>query len=248
MSVYELPVEEFNNDIQEKIKLLQDQLKPTINPIIQKILPFPYDVNKNILDKLHIQKLIHIYKTNLKKYMYKFIKNNLPYYYEPYTPPRTKKIYDSMLDYSIRTRSNRYSGESFYYHNFPDFRKILNYWGNKSTPFFDYCGLDWSISNFKKLDYDMRSTIYELNDIIYKFDDCMDNMTDNLNLDKYDITNRTNQEITIGNETGNNKTFKIFKGGRRINPKPYKEMLEYIKEYVLRKKTEVEDIIEKIEI
>ena len=71
MSVYELPVEKFNNDIQEKIKLLQDQLKPTINPIIQKILPFPYDVNKNILDKLHIQKLIYTYKKNLKKYMYK---------------------------------------------------------------------------------------------------------------------------------------------------------------------------------
>mgnify|MGYP006908363537 FL=1 len=102
MSVYELPVEKFNNDIQEKIKLLQEQLKPTINPIIQKILPFPYDVNKNILDKLHIQKLIYTYKKNLKKYMYKFIKNNLPYYYEPYTPPRSKKIYYSMLYYNIK--------------------------------------------------------------------------------------------------------------------------------------------------
>ena len=247
MSVYELPVEKFNNDIQEKIKLLQEQLKPTINPIIQKILPFPYDVNKNILDKLHIQKLIYFYKKNLKKYMYKFIKNNLPYYYEPYTPPRSKKIYDSMLDYNIRIRE-RYIGESFYYHNFPDFRKIINYWGNKTTPFFDYCGLDWSVSNFDKLDYDMRSTIHLLLAITNEFDDCMDSMSDNLNLDKYDIRNRTNQEITIGNETGNNKTFKIFKNLGQINPKPYKEMVEYIKEYVLRKKIEVEDIIEKIKI
>ena len=114
-----------------------------------------------------------------------------------------------MLDYNIRIRE-RYIGESFYYHNFPDFRKIINYWGNKTTPFFDYCGLDWSVSNFDKLDYDMRSTIHLLLAITNEFDDCMDSMSDNLNLDKYDIRNRTNQEITIGNETGNNKTFKIF--------------------------------------
>ena len=94
----------------------------------------------------------------------------------------------------------------------------------------------------------MRSTIHLLLAITNEFDDCMDSMSDNLNLDKYDIRNRTNQEITIGNETGNNKTFKIFTGTERINPKPYKEMVEYIKEYVLRKKIEVEDIIEKIKI
>ena len=94
----------------------------------------------------------------------------------------------------------------------------------------------------------MRYTINELNRITNEFDDCMDIMSDNLNLDKYDIRNRTNQEITIGNETGNNKTFKIFKNLGQINPKPYKEMVEYIKEYVLRKKIEVEDIIEKIKI
>ena len=85
--------------------------------------------------------------------------------------------------------------------------------------------------------------------ITNEFDDCMDSMSDNLNLDKYDIRNRTNQEITIGNEELQfDKTFKIFKGGRQINHKPYKEMLEYIKEYVLRKKIELEDIIEKIKI
>ena len=127
MSVYEEPVIKNNKDIQQQINLLQEQLKPNINPIIEKILPFPYDINKNILDKLHIQKLIHTYKKNLKKYMYNFIKNNLSYYYLPYVPQFSKKQYDSMLDYNIRTRSNRYSGESFYYHNFPDFRKILNY-------------------------------------------------------------------------------------------------------------------------
>ena len=50
MSVYEESVIKNNKDIQQQINLLQEQLKPNINPIIEKILPFPYDINKNILD------------------------------------------------------------------------------------------------------------------------------------------------------------------------------------------------------
>ena len=53
------------------------------------------------------------------------------------------------------------------------------------------------------------------------------------------------------NPISGSSTFKIFKkpvGDRTpaINPKPYYQMKEFIKEYVLRKKTELENIIEEI--
>ena len=51
MSVYEIPTQINNEILLKKIKELQDQLKPEINPIIQKILPLPYDINKIILDQ-----------------------------------------------------------------------------------------------------------------------------------------------------------------------------------------------------
>ena len=56
MSIYELPTQINNKKLLKQIKELQDQLKPEINPIIQKILPLPYDINVIILDKLNIQK------------------------------------------------------------------------------------------------------------------------------------------------------------------------------------------------
>ena len=236
MAVYELPINNFNKDIQQQINLLQEQIKPNINPIIEKILPFPYDINKNILDKLHIQKLIHIYKTNLKKDMYSFIKcKDLHYYYETY------KKYDSLLDYEIRHRK---FVNTFYYMNSCSWQKVWKY---------TYSLLDYEISNLDSIsEYDLNQVFNHCNNIIGKFDNCMCNlnadndMIINLNsLDKQEIRLRTTQNIKIGNE----KTvtiFKIFKSNGSINPKPYKEMLEYIKEYVLRKKLELENIIEEL--
>tara|TARA_R110002072_G_scaffold296231_1_gene467838 strand:- start:11 stop:721 length:711 start_codon:yes stop_codon:yes gene_type:complete len=236
MSVYEEPVIKNNKDIQQQINLLQEQLKPNINPIIEKILPFPYDINKNILDKLHIQKLIHIYKTNLKKLMYNFIKNmTLHYYYDTY------KKYDSFLDYEIR---HKRFVNTFYYMNSFSWKKVLKY-GNFIN--------NNEISNLDSMSkYDITQLINHCNNIIWKFENCMCNLdSDNdmvinlSSLDKQQINYRTTQDIKIGNEKSV-KIFKIFKSNGSINPKPYKEMLEYIKEYVLRKKLELENIIEEI--
>jgi len=255
MSVYELPVNNFNNDIQEQIKLLQEQIKPNINPIIEKILPFPYDVNKNILDKLHIQKLIHIYKTNLKIFMNKFIENRLPYFYEEYIHMPSyggPKKYDSELDYEIR---NKKPVNIFYYVRFNDWREIDFYECKYSQPLYEFCNLEFHPNNKHKLDYDMKQAIKYCKKKIMEFDICMCNLnsdTDNdmimnlSSLDKQEIHRRTNENITIGNEIGDKKTFKIFKSNGAINPKPYYQMKEYIKEYVLRKKTELENIIEQL--
>ena len=263
MSVYEEPVIKNNKDIQQQINLLQEQLKPNINPIIEKILPFPYDINKNILDKLHIQKLIHIYKTNLKKLMYNFIKNmTLHYYYDTY------KKYDSFLDYEIR---HKRFVNTFYYMNSFSWKKVLKY-GNfinnneisnldsmskyDMTQLFNHCNNIIDNNEISNLDsmskYDITQLINHCNNIIWKFENCMCNLdSDNdmvinlSSLDKQQINYRTTQDIKIGNEKSV-KIFKIFKSNGSINPKPYKEMLEYIKEYVLRKKLELENIIEEI--
>ena len=80
MSVYELPTQINNEIVLKKIKELQDQLKPEINPIIQKILPLPYEINKIILDKLNIQKKIYMEETHIKKRLSKFINVRLSYW------------------------------------------------------------------------------------------------------------------------------------------------------------------------
>tara|TARA_R100001086_G_C11783027_1_gene244188 strand:- start:550 stop:942 length:393 start_codon:yes stop_codon:yes gene_type:complete len=123
--------------------------------------------------------------------------------------------------------------------------------------FYEYHNIIPDMKNFHKLDINIRIAINEIEDIINEFDETMckynsdDDMVNNLSkLDVMKVHHRDNLEYTLSNEI-EEKTFKIFKkpvGDRTpaINPKPYYQMKEFIKEYVLRKKTELENIIEKI--
>ena len=81
MSKYEEEINLHNIKIQGQIKRLQSQIKPVENPIISKILPFlPYDVNKNILDKLDIQKQIYLLEKEFYGLFKKFIYNRFSFY------------------------------------------------------------------------------------------------------------------------------------------------------------------------
>lgn len=208
----------------------------------------------NIKLNFEVQRLINIYKNDIKKMMYDFINKHLPYYYQTYRDENNYKLYDSYLDYEIR---HRRAVNIFYIGRFNDWNAIRWYMMNNSGIFYKHYNIEPTMKNFDKLDIDMCKTINKIEDIINEFSDTMgkydsnDDMVNNLSkLDVMKVDYRDNLEYTLSNEI-EEKTFKIFKkpvGDRTpaINPKPYYQMKEFIKEYVLRKKTELENIIEKI--
>jgi hypothetical protein len=200
-----------------------------------------------------VQRLINIYKNKIKKNMYEFINKYLPYYYEPYRCKYSYKLYDSELDYEIRHFK---PVDIFYFGRFPEWDKIRGHMYCNSHIFYDYHNCNPKLQNFDKLHIDMCNTINHIENVINLFSRIMNtddgnDMVRNLSyLDKNKVNYRENLEYTLNNEI-EEKKFKIFKkpvGDRipAINPKPYYHMKEYIKEYVLRKKTELENVIEQI--
>lgn len=245
---------------------MNSTLSQITNENNNKINYFKLLVKKNIInlscdiveDKIQpifeVQVLIDIYKNKIKKLMYHFINTHLPYYYETYRDVNNYKLYDSYLDYEIR---NCKAVNIFYFGRFSEWNDIRWYMFNNAYIFYKHYNIEPDIKNFHKLDIDMCKTINKIEGIINKFSDTMgkydsnDDMVNNLSkLDVMKVDYRDNLEYTLSNEL-EEKTFKIFKkpvGDRlpAINPKPYYQMKEFIKEYVLRKKTELENIIEEI--
>lgn len=209
-----------------------------------------------------VQKLVNNYEGYFKFNVSKIIEL-LSYYYEPFTRNEYNRyaiteVYDSRLDYHIRNFkqvnhfyiARMYEWDCVSRHIFSRFNQDL----------FKYCDLEPCLTNFDHLIDDFKITINKIEKIIDKIRDILmgvnenedpdfDNMCCNLSiLSDNKIHNRPNLEYTLNNGI-EPKTFKIFKkpvGDRNpaINPKPYYEMKQYIKEYVLRKKKEIVDLME----
>ncbi len=216
----------------------------------------------SIKNNFKIQKLINDYEKGIKIRLNYFMNDRLPYYYEPFVHNEYNKyakteIYDSKLDYEIRHYK---PVNHFYIGRFIDWDSIRSYMFNHSNKMYTYCGLEPDLLNFDNLLDDFKITINKIEDLINKFSTILcgnwdastdpeetkyDNMVNNLSIIcDNDIHNRYVKEYTLRNEI-EPKTFKkIFKCNRKINPKPYYEMKEYIKEYVLRKKKEMDNLLE----
>ena len=249
MSVYELPTQINNEIVLKKIKELQDQLKPEINPIIQKILPLPYEINKIILDKLNIQKKIYMEETHIKKRLSKFINVRLSYWNIDILPLDTMN--NNINLYIERKNMNLNT----------DIRKrncLDHYWIGRFEIYnnlvYEICCLGLNETYEKKFENyefdfykkEMIKSIKDMRQLFYLWNDLQDKLIHTLghienNIQPY-MSN--NQEITINNEL-ETKTFKIFKSNESINPKQYNLFLQFVGEYVYRKKCE---IIEKCEL
>jgi len=253
MSVYELPTQINNEILLKKIKELQDQLKPEINPIIQKILPLPYDINKIILDKLNIQKKIYMEEKDIKKRLSQFINVRLSYWNKDILPLDTMNnnigLYierkNMNLDTDIRKRNcldHYWIGRFETYNNL--LNKICCLGLNKTyEKEFENYEFDFYKKEMFKSVGDMRKLFYLWNDLQDKLIDTLGHMERTINRG-YGFDYSCNKEITINNEI-ETKTFKIFKSNGSINSKQYNSFLQFVGEYVYRKKCE---IIEKCEL
>jgi len=253
MSVYELPTQINNEILLKKIKELQDQLKPEINPIIQKILPLPYEINKIILDKLNIQKKIYMEEKDIKKRLSQFINVRLSYWNKDILPLDTMNnnidLYierkNMNLDTDIRKRNcldHYWIGRFETYNNL--LNKICCLGLNKTyEKEFENYEFDFYKKEMFKSVGDMRKLFYLWNDLQDKLIDTLGHMERTINRG-YGFDYSCNKEITINNEL-ETKTFKIFKSNGCINSKQYNSFLQFVGEYVYRKKCE---IIEKCEL
>ena len=248
MSVYELPTQINNEIVLKKIKELQDQLKPEINPIIQKILPLPYEINKIILDKLNIQKKIYMEETHIKKLLSQFINVRLSYWNIDILPLDTMNnninLYierkNMNLNTDIRKRNcldHYWIGRFEIYNNLVYEICCLGLNETYEKKFENY-EFDFYKKEMIKSVGDMRKLFDLWNDIQEKLIHTLGHIENNIN------PYRCNKEITINNEL-ETKTFKIFKSNGSINSKQYNSFLQFVGEYVYRKKCE---IIEKCEL
>ena len=242
MSVYELPTQINNEIVLKKIKELQDQLKPEINPIIQKILPLPYEINKIILDKLNIQKKIYMEETHIKKRLSKFINVRLSYWNIDILPLDTMN--NNMDLYIDRKKENLETDirtttplDHYWIGRFETYRNLV---------YTIYCsGLNETYEKeFENYEFDfykkeMIKSIKDMNILFTLWNDIQEKLIHTLghienNINPY----RCNKEITINNEL-ETKTFKIFKSNGSINSKQYNSFLQFVGEYVYRKKCEI---------
>ncbi len=249
MSVYELPTQINNEILLKKIKELQDQLKPEINPIIQKILPLPYEINKIILDKLNIQKKIYMEEKDIKKRLSQFINVRLSYWNKDILPLDTMNnnigLYierkNMNLDTDIRKRNcldHYWIGRFETYNNL--LNKICCLGLNKTyEKEFENYEFDFYKKEMFKSVGDMRKLFYLWNDLQDKLIDTLGHMERTINRG-YGFDYSCNKEITINNEI-ETKTFKIFKSNGSINSKQYNSFLQFVGEYVYRKKCEIID-------
>jgi len=201
----------------EKLKQEKQQL-PAENPIIKKILPqLPYEINKIILDKLHVQKVIHNEESKIKDKMVS-VMNRLDYFTE--TDP---DIY-SCLCFDIMKK-----------------RVINDYWiGNISI----YKSARNRLNNLYERYIQILEDIYEedfyekeilksvenMNKLFNEWGEAQQPLMIELDkLTKQGLHSRYYKEITFAD-----RTFKIFKSGKylAINKKPLVLFLNFVKEYV----------------
>jgi hypothetical protein len=245
MSVYELSVKQSNNIIQEKIKKLQSEIRPVENPIIQKILPFlPYDINKNILDKLNIQKKIYLLEKKFYILLEIFIHNRFTYYTsdndyyytlsydrisgnEQYTIIRGHQCLNSTLKKNIE---DRIGISGFYYPTDLYYRK-LDYFRNKEI-----------VDIYNSTDnYDLKNCLDILSKKWEKMQDKLDELYHKLLSLEAINYERSNKIITFNGII--KKDYKIFKSNSSINRKPMDLFLKDVSDIVNIYKNKIDYII-----
>jgi len=236
MSNYEVQTIKNNDILLKQIEDLKKKLKPVENPIITKILPFlPYDVNRNILDKLDIQKQIYLLEKKFYTLFDIFIHNRFSYYTTDFK--YRKKSYGEETGQewaygksnSLKNDiSDRYDIRVFDYPNDLHFEKLVLF-RNRQI-----------VNTYNSTDnYDLKKC---LENMTYKFEKIYDILSDEMFDDLQPLSNidcyRTNKIITLEGEN-----FKIFKSNDSINPKPLNELLYHIKDIVNTYKTKIVNIL-----
>ena len=249
MSVYELPTQINNEILLKQIKKLEEQLKPEINPIIQKILPLPYEINKIILDKLNIQKKIHIEEKDIKKRLSQFINVRLSYWNIDILPLDTMNnnidLYierkNMNLDTDIRKRNCLDHYWIIRYEKYNDLGNKIYRGGLYNTYRKEFENYDYDF--YKK---EIIKSIKDMSKLFTLWYDIQDKLIDTLGhmertIDRgYGNNLWCNKSITINNEI-EPKTFTIFKKNGSIHSKNYNSFLQFVGEYVYRKKCEIID-------
>lgn len=240
MSVYEEPIKEKNMKIEGHIRRLKKDIKPVERPIVRKILPFPYEVNKIILDNLEIMKKIYIYKKRVKTLIKEFLDNRLPYYYKPFKPnSRQTKEYKSEMDYEIRKKIPL---NHFHYQRWDDYNIITSSVYYSPLKKLEFEKDSQALKMVKKAFEEIAEAYESLQTLLFNMDS---NLTD---LEHNRLEQRINTDILITNEYGDTE-FKILKSNKTLNSKQYNKFLEYVKDYVLRQLNNIEyEVLDQIRL
>ncbi len=262
MSKYEEEIILHNIKIKGQIKRLQSEIKPVENPIIAKILPFlPYDVNKNILDKLDIQKQIYLLEKKFYGLFKTFINNRLSFYTD------TDRLYNKIYYYEENIINM--TGLTLK-------QKILEKWDIRV---FDYPNSNTynileRLRNIKFVNiynstdnYDLKKS---LDKMTYKYEKIFEILGDKMFEDLRPLSNinedRTNKTIYFWNEfyeeqyrflqdtylednisnmiiSDSKFAYKIFKSNGAINRKQFDRLIENVKLLVLDYQNKIEDIL-----
>ena len=246
MSKYEEENILHNIKIQGAIKRLQSQIKPVENPIVAKILPFlPYDVNKNILDKLDIQKQIYLLEKKFYYLFKKFIYNRFSFY--TCDDDLFRFIYDEDSDSDSENDRNTLwnSGMTLKYKILKKYPIIVFDYPNSTTynnltrlRNIDFVRIYNSTDN-----YDLKKS---LDKMTYKFEKICEILGDEMFEDLRPLSminpDRTNKTIHFEYDYCETQ-HKIFKSNGAINRKQFDRLLENVKLLVLDYKKTIEDIL-----
>ena len=212
-------IEGVKKELELKIQLLeklkQEKLQiPAENPIIKKILPFlPYEINKIILDKLHIQKVIHKEEFYIKNKMANVMRK-LDYYTE---------INDyKCLCEDIRRKKTIYD---YWIGNFSSYQFARNKLNNLYGKYIEILENNYEKDFYEK---EILKSVENMNNLFNEWGEAQQPLMKQIDkLSKHITRDRNNKEITF-----TNITFKIFKSNGAINKKQFDLFIHYVKEYV----------------
>ena len=238
MSKYEEENILHNIKIQGAIKRLQSQIKPVENPIIAKILPFlPYDVNKNILDKLDIQKQIYLLEKKFYGLFKVFINNRLSFY------TNTDKYFEylfyeddvDIFGKGMTLKSKILSKCIIRVFDYPNSNTYNNLTRLRNIKF---------VNIYNSTDnYDLKKS---LDKMTYKYEKICEILGDEMFEDLRPLSNinedRTNKTIYFWCRNYETE-YKIFKSNGAINRKQFDRLIENVKLLVLYYKEKIEDIL-----
>tara|TARA_E500000318_G_scaffold50038_2_gene46875 strand:+ start:1255 stop:2028 length:774 start_codon:yes stop_codon:yes gene_type:complete len=221
MEYTEYCIEGVKKELELKIQLLEKlkqekQQIPAENPIIKKILPFlPYEINKIILDKLHIQKVIHKQEANLK-YQMAYVMRYLNYYTETDFDNYCCLCRDIMRKQRL---SDYWIGNLDIY---KDARKYLN---NSYETYIEILENNYEKDFYEK---EILKSVENMNKLFNEWGEAQQPLMKQIDkLSKHITRDRNNKEITF-----TNITFKIFKSNGAINKKQFDLFIDYVKVYV----------------
>ena len=238
MSKYEEENILHNIKIQGAIKRLQSQIKPVENPIVAKILPFlPYDVNKNILDKLDIQKQIYLLEKKFYGLFKVFINNRLSFY------TNTDKYFEylfyeddvDIFGKGMTLKSKILSKCIIRVFDYPNSNTYNNLTTLRNIKF---------VNIYNSTDnYDLKKS---LDKMTYKYEKICEILGDEMFEDLRPLSminpDRTNKTIHLQYEYFE-REYKIFKSNGAINRKQFDRLIENVKLLVLDYKKKIEDIL-----